>query len=448
MRSLFAKILLWFGATVLLTAFGIAITTALTFSRIQPRQGPFSMLVTLQVAEAREAYEQGGREALARKLDQFRRILGADVALTDASGRDLVTGEDRSDEIEAARRRPRSPLFRRQNFVLARRDESGQHWLLLEVSRRRFYTWLAHPQFLPILGLVVLLCYLMARHLTQPVRALQAAVDRFGRGDLRARVGSTRRDELGDLARTFDRMAERIETLLTAERRLLLDISHEIRSPLARLALAVELARSGDDRDKALDRIQKESDRLNELVSELLQVTRAEGDPSTLAVEPVRIDEITRAVVEDAGIEAIARGSSVELPDAPPVKVIGNPLLLRRAIENVLRNAIRFAPPGTAVEVTVEADDMARVRIRDYGPGVPESDLERIFDAFYRVDTHRNRQSGGVGLGLAIAKRAVELHKGTIRARNAGPGLEVEIAVPALVEDASNTFQLLTPQQQ
>ena len=144
------------------------------------------------------------------------------------------------------------------------------------------------------------------------MRALQKAVERFGRGDLSARAGSTRRDELGQLARTFDRMADRIETLLAAERRLLLDISHELRSPLARLGVAVELARSGEDLDAALNRIQKESDRLNSLVGQLLQVTRAEGDPSSLRRDPVRLDELVQQLVDDSAIEAAARGCRLE----------------------------------------------------------------------------------------------------------------------------------------
>ena len=154
---------------------------------------------------------------------------------------------------------------------------------------------------------------LFALHLTNPVRQLQKAVDRFGHGDLTARVGSTRRDELGELARTFDRMADRTQTLLAAERRLLLDISHELRSPLARLDVAVELARSGDDSESQLNRIQKEADRLNALVGELLQVTRAEGDPSQRKLEPVQLDSLVTDVVQDSRIEADARGVKVEL---------------------------------------------------------------------------------------------------------------------------------------
>jgi two-component system sensor histidine kinase CpxA len=278
---------------------------------------------------------------------------------------------------------------------------------------------------------VVLLCYLLAWYLTSPLRSLKTALERFGQGDFSARAESTRRDELGQLARTFDQMAERIQNLVGAERRLLLDISHELRSPLARLGVAVELARSGENRDAALDRIQKESDRLNALVGELLQATRAEVDPPALRAQPVRLDELLATIVSDCSIEADARGCSLVLDTAGPLTVRGDPELLRRAVENVIRNALRYSPPQASVDVNLATKGaVARIQVRDYGPGVPEESLSRIFEPFYRVEGDRNRDSGGVGLGLAIARRAVELHNGKLQARNAHPGLLVEMEIP------------------
>ena len=226
-------------------------------------------------------------------------------------------------------------------------------------------------------------------------------------------------------------MAERIQNLVGADRRLLLDISHELRSPLARLGVAVELARSGENRDAALDRIQKESDRLNALVGELLQATRAEVDPQALRAQPVRLDELLATIVSDCSIEADARGCSLALDATGPLTVRGDPELLRRAVENVIRNALRYSPPQTSVDVNLASNGAgARIQVRDYGPGVPEESLSRIFEPFYRVEGDRNRDSGGVGLGLAIARRAVELHKGKLQARNAHPGLLVEMEIP------------------
>jgi two-component system sensor histidine kinase CpxA len=197
------------------------------------------------------------------------------------------------------------------------------------------------------------------------------------------------------------------------------------------LGVAVELARSGADLESNLNRIQKESDRLNSLVGQLLQVTRAEGDPSVLRREPVRVDELVQQLVDDSSIEAQAHGCKLQYRGGQPVVVDGDPELLRRAVENVIRNAIRFAPRETAVEVSLARNNgKAVLDVRDRGPGVPDEALPRIFDAFYRVESDRARASGGVGLGLSIARRAIELHKGAIRARNAGPGLEVEMELP------------------
>jgi signal transduction histidine kinase len=226
-------------------------------------------------------------------------------------------------------------------------------------------------------------------------------------------------------------MAERTQTLLAAERRLLLDISHEIRSPLARLGVVVELARNSDDIEGSLNRIQKEADRLNDLVGQLLQVTRAEGDREKLLHESGRLDELLETIVDDCAIEAQARSCELHLAPTPHITVSGDPELLRRAIENIIRNAIRYSPPETPVDIELlERGERAQVRVRDRGPGVPSESLSRIFDPFYRVDPDRSRMGGGVGLGLAIARRAVELHDGSLRAVNSDPGLLVEIELP------------------
>ena len=424
MNSLFAKILLWFAATILVVLITFTVSTAMMLSDDEDRQPPYAQLINLQFAEARHAYETGGRDGLAETLDRFSRVVPARGVATDSSGRDLVTGEDRSNLIHQSAR-PRAERLRDERRIFFRRSEDGSFWYFLEVPRRRSAFWFVGWRHLGIVALVALLCYALARHLTFPLRTLQAAVDRFGKGDLKARTGSQRRDELGQLAQTFDKMADRIQTLLSAERRLLLDVSHELRSPLARLNVAVELARSGPNPESALNRIQKEADRLNDLVGELLQVTRAEGDPAALRGQPVRLDELLRDVVEDAAIEANARSCRVELKNAESVTIEADRELVRRAIENVIRNAIRYAPEESAVEVALNEGPC--IVVRDYGTGVPPDSLPRLFDAFYRVESDRDRASGGVGLGLAIARRAVEIHKGVIRAENADPGLRVEM---------------------
>jgi signal transduction histidine kinase len=425
LRSLFARILLWFLATTAVTVTGLIVTRWLSLNAAPGQQSPFTRMVPFLLVEARHAYETGGQPALAEFMARMQKVYDVQGILTDRAGRDLLTGADRADLVGQFQGRA-SWRVGRNHVIVARRSEDGRYCFFFPVVYRRIGYWIVMPQDLWLIGAIVLLCYGLARHLTEPVRRLQKAVERFGQGDLSTRFETPRRDELGELARTFNRMADRIQTLLAAERRLLLDISHELRSPLARLGVAVELARSGEDREGALDRIQKEADRLNSLVGELLQVTRAEGDPSSLRFEPVRLDDLVRDIVETNRIEATARGTDLQLEIKAAAEIRGEPELLRRAVENVIRNAIRHAPGGTAVEVMVIGRS---VLVRDYGPGVPEAALERIFDPFYRVENDRNRTSGGAGLGLAIARRAVELHKGTIRARNANPGLLVEMRV-------------------
>jgi two-component system sensor histidine kinase CpxA len=436
MKSLFAKILAWFGCTMLITLVGSAFISALSMNpNDNDERAPWSRLMRFQLEEARTAYETGGRPELEAFLETLHRSYDAEGILADEKGRDVLTGQDRSNLVRRARLgAPRFTLYR---FIplgvstLARRSGDGRYWFFFVVPRNSLAPSFLTPEHLFFLAAAVALCYWLALHLTSPVRALQKAVEQFGGGDFTARVGSTRRDELGQLANTFDRMAGRIETLLAAERRLLLDISHELRSPLARLGVAVELARSGENLDAALNRIQKESDRLNALLNLLLQVTRAEGDPRSLRRDHVRLDELVQQLVDDSAIEASARGCQLEYRHGEAVTVEGDAELLRRAMENVIRNAIRYSPPATAVEITLgRRNGTAVVDVRDHGPGVPEEALPRLFDAFYRVEKSRDTSSGGIGLGLSIARRALELHKGGIRARNAQPGLEVEMELP------------------
>src|SRR5215467_2752616 len=344
MRSLFAKILLWFWFTVAVTVIGSAFISAININQDSDENAPVGRLVTFQLEEARTAYESGGRPGLQLFLDTLQRVYNARGVLTDQDGHDLLTNEDRSDLIRHARRRLLYEIFRGGDSTVARTSEDGRYWFFFIVPRMPVGLWFLQPEHLFVILVGVLLCYWLAYHLTRPVRRLQRAVERFGRGDLSARSGSVRRDELGELARTFDRMADRMETLLAAERRLLLDISHELRSPLARLGVAIELARSGDNLEAALNRIQKESDRLTALVGQLLLVTRAEGDPGSLRRDPVRLDELVEQLVEDSNIEAASHGCGVKYQHREPVTVAGDPELLRRAVENVLRNAIRHSP--------------------------------------------------------------------------------------------------------
>jgi signal transduction histidine kinase len=294
--------------------------------------------------------------------------------------------------------------------------------------------WDFVPYFLVILAAIGLLGWLLAHTIVTPLRALAGAVDRFGRGELATRVTSTRRDEIGQLTHAFNEMADRIETLLTAERRLLQDISHELRSPLARLNIAIELARTAPDRDAAAARLQKEVNRLTELVGSLLEVTRAEGDPSLRRSEMVRVADVLRDVAQACQVEADARGCHLAVHPTAQRTLVGDPELLRRAVENVVRNAIRHAPPHTDVELRADdGPDALTISVRDAGTGVPEDLLPRLAQPFFRVEDARDyAPDGGVGLGLSIAQRAVQLHHGRLVAENAHPGLRVTLTFPGV----------------
>jgi signal transduction histidine kinase len=440
MRTLFTKILLWFLFTVIVT---FTVTFYISSIFVRSRQPEFSRF-TFELREARAAWETDGSAGLNRFLARLKDATGADAALTYGDGHDVLTGRDWSKEIHSpAGRGPRGLL----PFVPFVRIESGRGFTTVTLSRDKKYYFVAtYPVRDPnregwtvqiprqtwwMLGIFAILCYGLARQLTSPLRKMQKTIERFGRGDFTARVNSRRADELGQLGRAVDQMAERIESLLKSQRRLLQDISHELRSPLARLGVAVELARGGGNPDTAFNRIEREADRLNMLVGELIQVTRAEGDPAGLSTETLRLDELVRVIVDDVHIEAERHRIELNL-DACEAEMEGNAELLRRAIENIVRNAIRYSPEGGRVQVTLKRmGTLYRVAVRDFGPGVPDEALNYIFDPFYRVEKDRGRTSGGVGLGLAIAKRAVELHHGLMRATNQRPGLLVEIDLPA-----------------
>ena len=311
--------------------------------------------------------------------------------------------------------------------------------LLVEIGR------FARGFSLPLLVTFViggLVCLGLAWRLTAPVRRLRGAAQRLAGGDLTARVGVgpiRPGDEIAALGRDFDLMAARIEELMTAQQQLLRDISHELRSPLARQKVALELARqrSGPEAAWALDRIDQEAERLNDLIGQLLILTQIEMRGDRVPQGPVSLTRLIQAVAADANFEAETRQRSVRALVEEDLTIQGSEEMLRRAIENVVRNAIRYTPEHTQVDVLLSrrhwqsGGDAAAICIRDHGPGVPEAALSQLFLPFYRVADARDRQTGGTGIGLAITERAVHLHKGAVSAANAPDGgLIVEIILP------------------
>lgn len=433
MKSLYSKILVWFAATVALTFAGMGVIGRLLLPEPQRMAQIPARALLFYAEEAQRHLERDGPRALEDYFSRFRFTTNMELQLLDAGGRDVLTGEDRAAML-AATRRPRAlPALRQGRFWVGHATLDRQYYLLLSLPPRMPEgPWFAPQQFWMV-GCVLALCWALARYLTSPLRRLQRAVEAFGRGEFSARAGGHGEDELGQLNATFDRMAARIETLVTAERRLLADISHELRTPLTRLGVAVELARSGADPQASLDRIQREADRMNALVGDLLAVTRAEGDPARMKRTEIPLAALAEDVAAACALDAEAAGCRIETGLAAVPAVLGDPELLRRALENVVRNAIRYSPPEEAVRLELFAEArQAVLRIRDRGPGAAPESLPYLFDPFYRGhEGGAGASAGGYGLGLNIARRAVELHGGAIRARNAAPGLEVEIRLPA-----------------
>ncbi len=391
----------------------------------------FEGSMKLQLQQAQRVYESGGPGRLAEYLEETDAALTGKRFLTDSGGRDLVSGVDRSSLLPTGFDLLGFAKQKDGQEIMVRPSLDGRYHLVVTAPPPlRFGSFV--PYFFAVAIAIALLGWTLSAGIVSPLHRIADVVDRFGRGDLSARVASDRKDEIGNLARSFNAMADRIQTLVTAERRLLQDVSHELRSPLSRLSLAFELMKDAPFPEAAANRVRREINRLSQLVATLLEVNRSEWDRSSRRTQPVPVGSLTEQIVDECGGEAEIRNIRIETQLRSSTVVEGDPELLRRAIENVLRNAIRFAPPGSWVQVHVDdSDSRVKIHVRDYGPGVPEDLLVRIFDPFFRVDESRESAAGGIGLGLSIARRAVLLHQGEITASNAAPGFQVTIAIPA-----------------
>lgn len=301
-----------------------------------------------------------------------------------------------------------------------------------------FDSWVGYMRLLGILLTAVVVCTALALYLTTPIRRLREATQKLAAGDLQTRVGTRvlrRRDELADLARDFDVMAGRIESLITSQQRLTQDISHELRSPLARMNVALEIAKQKSNRETApmLERIETESMRLNDMISRILMLAKLESGSDDHEQQRIDLAELVKDVAADADFEAQAKGKVVEVSSADKCTVMGSENLLRSAIENVLRNAVRYTADRTVVDVSLmTSNGHAILKVSDHGGGVPEDEIANLFRPFYRVGEDRTRKTGGIGLGLAIAERAVRAHKGKISAANHNGGLQVKIELDTI----------------
>jgi signal transduction histidine kinase len=393
----------------------------------------FDRFDELQLESAREILETEGKKGLAEYIANLDRIFSRGHYFLDSHGIDIVTGENKAYLL------PPPPAVKSRvqthgHWVITHRSKDGQYWFAAEGQVGPPHVWAFLPYYFLVIGATGVLCWLAAVSVLSPVRKIATTIALFGQGDLSARVESQRQDEIGQLGRSFNQMAERLQRLIVSERRLLGDISHELRSPLARLKFAVKLARTSADSKAALDRIERDVDRISSLVADIVEITFAEGDPALRGAETAFVADIVYEVVRDCTVEAQFRDCKIEVTGQISGEVLGSRELLRRAVENVLRNAIRYSPEKTSIRVALSENEReAIIVVRDHGPGVPQDSLLRIFDPFFRVEEARNTNGGGSGLGLSIAKRAMQVHHGTITAENATPGLRVRIAIPLVL---------------
>ncbi|OON63188.1 two-component sensor histidine kinase [Massilia sp. KIM] len=424
--------------------------------RDQARQRSAPMLDTgppgaIALDAAAATLRHGGVHALRGMLGELRR---PQVYVLDAGRRELLGREVPSELVqEAERELAADPMPRGARQLLA---PDGARYLAL-VSRRNGpppegMRGRGGPGMEPgwgrrlgqVFGIVaavlasLLFAALLAWYFARPIRALRSAFDAAAAGDLAPRfqdkpLGG---DELSDLGRDFDRMSDQLRMLMDGQRRLLHDVSHELRSPLARLQAAVGLAHQQPERlASSLERIERESVRMDKLVGELLTLSRLEAASGIKRREPVDLGELADAIVEDARFEAgesgAAQAPEIVLRCEPGIGVAGDPDLLWSALENVVRNAVKHGAGGGIVEVSVAArQGLARVEVSDRGPGIAPEQLAHIFEPFYRANPAGTGVDGH-GLGLAIAQRVVRAHGGEIAAANrAGGGLQLSISLP------------------
>jgi two-component system, OmpR family, sensor kinase len=436
MRSLFPRIFLsfWVAMTLIGAAFAAIYATTFSSARMERFRSFMDSALEREVERAVESSDPS------RELRRFQR--DTEIALFVADGDNWIgpsslPADARALARETARDRRRHRLevddYEITSFAIddrvavarIQRPSRWARWVGIDTLPWRLLVVFA------ISGLV---SFALARYLTRPLRSLRRATQRFADGDLGVRVGPElgRADaEIAALGREFDRMAARVEHLVGAQQQLLSDVSHELNSPLARQRVALELARksAGPAAGPALDRIEREAERLAALIGEILTLSRLEQEAPSREV--VDVEALLDAVVRDADFEARGGERSVRLERSVAASIAGDEEILRRAIENVVRNAVRFAPAGTEVTVAMEREGGEIVlAVRDRGPGVPEHALREIFVPLYRVEKDRDRKTGGAGLGLAIAERAVKLHGGSIGAENAEPGLLVTMRLP------------------
>jgi two-component system sensor histidine kinase CpxA len=445
-RHIYTKIFLWFWVVMIAVIGSVVIIAAITGAQPLGRRW-LTRTLDYYGNSAVDFYVYSGKDKLAQYLDDIERNSGIRATLIDPQSRDILgRGVPRGGEalMEEARATGDSQIriTARWTGASAIHRDDGLYILVIQINPlRNVFTPGVLATLLLRLAIAILsagaLCWVLARHIAEPIRSLQITAGRLAGGDLSVRAGTEvtqRHDELADLAHDFNRMAERIQALLEKQQELFADISHELRSPLARLGVSLELVRRGEM--DGVERMQTDIDRLDDMIGQILTLTRLQGQTAQRDATTVNLRSLIESVAEDARFEGKEAEKSVDFISADSCSVKGDPGLLRSAIENVVRNAIRYTKPGSRVTILLRTSGdeqrYAEIVIADNGEGVPAEALPRLFEPFYRVSASRDRDSGGAGLGLSIAHRIVTFYSGSITARNiTNSGLEVIIRLPA-----------------
>jgi signal transduction histidine kinase len=445
-QSLYAKIFLWFCTTVAVT---LIVTLAITaFLGSQPFGKRWMALTQdLYAHTAVDFYISGGNASLQRYLDKLAQSSTVQGQLLDDTDRDLLgrpISPDASEVLAQARRTGQSSMRLARVWSAASPVSSaGRRFtfvMVLHPSRQIFDGSFARsmlPRFAVGFLLVALCCLLLARHITRPILVLERAAKELASGSLAVRAMPQmkgRKDELARMAGAFDHMAERIQMLIQTQKEMLGHISHELRSPLTRIAVSLELLRRGEN--EPIEQMQADLDRLNQMIGEILELTRIDLQYGVrVASERIDLDEVLKEIVQDASFEAHDRGQHITSDIDSQCTITGNLALLRSCFENIVRNALLYTTAGTAIRIVARCDtNLVQISIEDEGDGVPAVALPRLFEMFYRVPALSQRHPAGTGFGLAIAQRIVALHRGTISAANVDPhGLAIRITLPRVL---------------
>ena len=442
-RAIMGRLFLWFWATFIVTSLLAIWGSRLFFEDLQVVQ-----IKPREVEDLNQAIERMQRERfqnvpLHEALDRNSRGIRGRLVAVDIRDNRLVSGggpplrdNDKEDLLRLVNQT--SPIavkrgaFKILGPVFFERDNSRFALFAVKLDMPEKQT----PPVLLFLAIALitttLLSWLFAKTLTNPILHIQGSAKRLASGDWQTRVGKAakRQDELGQLARDFNKMAEQLESMWGAQKRLLADVSHELRSPLARLQMALGLAHQQNVDPATLSRVEREADRMEALVSQLLTLSRAEAGEANMQKHALSL--VLNDVLTDANFEAANKNKQLRIDDIPKKTVVIDSMMFCRAVENVLRNAIRHSKLITHIAFSEDAQHWY-IHITDDGDGLTSEECERIFSPFYRATLARERESGGVGLGLSIAKAAVELHHGRIIAEpSERGGLRVTMSFPKL----------------